>query len=295
MTRTQGRVALVTGGTRGIGEAIARRLARDGFSVFVSGRSEESVAKAFERFASRRARRSAVFAPTRGGRTTRSASSSRRPGRAGGSTYSSTTPGSAQFAPVDELSSERFRAVLETNLFGPFYAIRHAAPLMKKNGGGFVVNIASLAGVNAFAGGSAYNASKFGLLGFSDAAMLDLRHQGIRVADGAAGLGGHRTGRTRTGTRTCRGCSSPRTSPKPSRTSCVFRIARSHRGSTCGRPGLPEDVGPQIRPSLSSLTSSRVRSEITLGVGRVPGPVHRARASEPAAGVNVSAAPGLFG
>ncbi len=53
---------------------------------------------------------------------------------------------------------------------------------MKKNGGGFVVNIASLAGVNAFAGGSAYNASKFGLLGFSEAAMLDLRHQGIRIA-----------------------------------------------------------------------------------------------------------------
>ena len=53
---------------------------------------------------------------------------------------------------------------------------------MKKTGGGFIVNIASLAGVNAFAGGSAYNASKFGLLGFSEAAMLDLRHGGIRMA-----------------------------------------------------------------------------------------------------------------
>jgi short-subunit dehydrogenase len=53
---------------------------------------------------------------------------------------------------------------------------------MKKNGGGFIVNIASLASVNAFAGGSAYNASKFGLLGFSEAAMLDLRHDGIRMA-----------------------------------------------------------------------------------------------------------------
>ena len=72
--------------------------------------------------------------------------------------------------------------MLETNLFGPFYAIRHAAPLMSRNGGGFVVNIASLAGVNAFAGGAAYNASKFGLLGLSDAAMLDLRHSGIRIA-----------------------------------------------------------------------------------------------------------------
>src|SRR6476660_894653 len=75
-----------------------------------------------------------------------------------------------------------FRAVVETNLLGPFYAIRYAAPIMKKNGGGFVVNVGSLASINAFAGGAAYNASKFGLLGLSDSAMLDLRHDGIRIA-----------------------------------------------------------------------------------------------------------------
>jgi NAD(P)-dependent dehydrogenase (short-subunit alcohol dehydrogenase family) len=80
------------------------------------------------------------------------------------------------------MDAARFREVIETNLFGPFYAVRWAASLMKKGGGGFVVNIASLAGVNAFAGGSAYNASKFGLLGFSEAAMLDLRHDGVRIA-----------------------------------------------------------------------------------------------------------------
>jgi NAD(P)-dependent dehydrogenase (short-subunit alcohol dehydrogenase family) len=83
---------------------------------------------------------------------------------------------------VENLDPERFRAVVETNLFGPYYATHFAIPVMKKRDGGFIVNIASLAGINAFAGGSAYNASKFGLVGFSDAAMLDLRHQGIRVA-----------------------------------------------------------------------------------------------------------------
>jgi NAD(P)-dependent dehydrogenase (short-subunit alcohol dehydrogenase family) len=83
---------------------------------------------------------------------------------------------------VDRLEPAKFRAVIETNLLGPYYAIRAAAPLMKKSGGGFVINIASLASINAFAGGAAYNASKFGLLGLSDAAMLDLRHDGIRVA-----------------------------------------------------------------------------------------------------------------
>jgi 3-oxoacyl-[acyl-carrier protein] reductase len=90
--------------------------------------------------------------------------------------------GLGHFDRVDKLSPDQFREVLETNLFGVFYAVHHAAPLMIANGGGFIVNIASLASVNAFAGGCAYNASKFGLLGFSEAAMLDLRHDGIRMA-----------------------------------------------------------------------------------------------------------------
>jgi 3-oxoacyl-[acyl-carrier protein] reductase len=175
------RVALVTGGTRGIGEAIARRLAKDGFAVFVSGRTDESVRDAAGRFA-------------KDGLTIRGfAADARREedqkrlvesvARDGGRLdVLVNNAGIGRFDPVDRLDPAQFREVLETNLFGPFYAIHYAAPLMKKNGGGFVVNIASLAGVNAFAGGSAYNASKFGLLGFSEAAMLDLRHQGIRIA-----------------------------------------------------------------------------------------------------------------
>jgi 3-oxoacyl-[acyl-carrier protein] reductase len=90
--------------------------------------------------------------------------------------------GIGEFAEVTAMDPKDFRAVIETNLCGPFYATHYAAPIMKKNGGGFIVNIGSLAAVNAFAGGSAYNASKFGLLGLSHASMLDLRHDGIRVA-----------------------------------------------------------------------------------------------------------------
>jgi NAD(P)-dependent dehydrogenase (short-subunit alcohol dehydrogenase family) len=86
------------------------------------------------------------------------------------------------FGPVDELSGDQFREVIETNLNGCFYFIRAVAPAMKKQGSGWIVNIASLAGKNPFAGGSAYNASKFGLVGLSEAAMLDLRPHGIRVA-----------------------------------------------------------------------------------------------------------------
>jgi NAD(P)-dependent dehydrogenase (short-subunit alcohol dehydrogenase family) len=178
---SQARVAVVTGGTRGIGEAIARRLSREGFVVFVSGRTEESVRKAAERFG--REGLSIRGFPADARREDDQKNLVESAAREGGRLdVLVNNAGIGEFAPVDEISPERFRAVLETNLFGPFYAIRHAAPLMKKNGGGFIVNIASLAGVNAFAGGSAYNASKFGLLGFSEAAMLDLRHQGIRMA-----------------------------------------------------------------------------------------------------------------
>jgi NAD(P)-dependent dehydrogenase (short-subunit alcohol dehydrogenase family) len=89
--------------------------------------------------------------------------------------------GRGHFAPVDEISGEEWRQVVETNLHGAFYAIRAAAPGMRRRGSGWIVNVASLAASNAFAGGAAYNASKFGLLGLAEAAMLDLRHAGIRV------------------------------------------------------------------------------------------------------------------
>jgi 3-oxoacyl-[acyl-carrier protein] reductase len=179
----ESRVALVTGGTRGIGFAIARRLGEEGLAVAISGRSEETVRPAVDRLA--RLVPSARFE----GRAADSRSERDQEALVefaaetfGGLDVLVNNAGIGEFAPVDELSPEGFRAVVETNLFGPYYATHFAVPLLAKRGGGFIVNIASLAAVNAFAGGSAYNASKFGLLGFSEASMLDLRHRGIRVA-----------------------------------------------------------------------------------------------------------------
>ena len=178
---TTSRVALVTGGTRGIGAAIVRRLAADGFSVFLSGRTEESTRAALSRFAKDGLSIGGFAADARREEDQKRLVES--VARAGGRLdVLVNNAGLGHFAPVDRLSPDQFREVLETNLFGPYYAIHYAAPLMKAHGGGFVVNIASLASVNAFAGGAAYNASKFGLLGFSEAAMLDLRHDGIRMA-----------------------------------------------------------------------------------------------------------------
>lgn len=86
------------------------------------------------------------------------------------------------FGRVDETRPEDFRAVLETNLFGVFYCCREAIPLMKKRGGGYIINISSLAGTNAHPQMTAYNASKFGLNGFSEALMQEVRHDNIKVS-----------------------------------------------------------------------------------------------------------------
>jgi NAD(P)-dependent dehydrogenase (short-subunit alcohol dehydrogenase family) len=180
---TNERVALVTGGTRGIGFAVARRLAVEGLAVGISGHSDGSVRDGLERL------RQQVPSGRFGGRPAdaRSENDQRALIEWAAETFGRldvlvNNAGIGEFDSVEKLDPERFRAVIETNLLGPFYATHFAVPLMKKSGGGFVVNIGSLAAVNAFAGGSAYNASKFGLLGFSEAAMLDLRHQGIRMA-----------------------------------------------------------------------------------------------------------------
>jgi len=180
MTRS-GRVALVTGGTRGIGKAIARALVEEGFDAAISGRNESALAETVEELASGGAAVAGFPADARSEEDQKALIESveRRFGRLD---VLVNNAGIGDFARVDELTPKRFRDVVETNLFGAFYAIHYAAPLMKKGGGGFIVNIASLASVNAFAGGSAYNASKFGLLGLSEAAMLDLRHDGIRIA-----------------------------------------------------------------------------------------------------------------
>jgi NAD(P)-dependent dehydrogenase (short-subunit alcohol dehydrogenase family) len=86
------------------------------------------------------------------------------------------------FQTVEEMSPEDFRSVIETNLFGVFYCCHEAIPLMKQRGGGYIINMSSLAGVNAHPKMAAYNASKFGLNGFSEALMQEVRHDGIRVS-----------------------------------------------------------------------------------------------------------------
>ena len=100
----------------------------------------------------------------------------------GGLDFLVNNAGVGKFAKTSAISVEDWHATLDTNLTGVFYCSREALFRFGNRGGGYIVNISSLAGRNAFAGGAAYNASKFGLNGFSEALMLDARYDHVRVS-----------------------------------------------------------------------------------------------------------------
>lgn len=173
-----GKTAVVTGGNRGIGRGIAEALAAEGATVALTARSAEAAGRAARE----------IGGQTRGyACDVRSYEAVRDLFRAvakdlGGLDVLVNNAGIGLFGRADEIAPEDWRAVIETNLSGPFYCCHEAIPLMRARGGGYVFNISSLAGKNPFAGGAAYNASKFGLNGFSEALMMDVRYDGIRVS-----------------------------------------------------------------------------------------------------------------
>ena len=182
MSAGEAKVALVTGGSRGIGRAVGEALLERGFRLYFCGRSPELVeAVQRELYIRFPGRVDARLCDVRRQEEVE-ALVAWVMAAAGRLDVLVNNAGLGRFAPVDEISGDDFREVIETNLLGAFYAIRSAAPAMKQRGEGWIFNIASLAAKNAFAGGAAYNASKFGLVGMSEAAMLDLRHFGIRMA-----------------------------------------------------------------------------------------------------------------
>ncbi len=176
------KIALVTGGSRGIGFAAAEALADHGHRVYFCSKNPDSVKRAEEilreRFGERVQGRavdvrdqSQVDAYVEHVHTT-----------AGRIDVLVNNAGLGHFGAVDELSGDEWRETIEVNLSGAFYFLRMVGSIMRSQGEGYIFNVASLAGKNPFAGGAAYNASKFGMIGLSDAAMLDLRHDGVKVS-----------------------------------------------------------------------------------------------------------------
>jgi len=173
-----GKVALVTGGSRGIGRGIVEALVAEGATVALTARS----AQAAEQVARELGGRALGFACD-----VRSEELVTRLFRqideaAGGLDILVNNAGIGIFGPVSEMDPEDWRAVIETNLNGAFYCCHEAIPRMKRRGGGYIINVSSLAGKNPIANGAAYNASKFGLNGFSEALMMEVRYDGIRVS-----------------------------------------------------------------------------------------------------------------
>jgi NAD(P)-dependent dehydrogenase (short-subunit alcohol dehydrogenase family) len=175
------RTAIVTGGGRGIGRAIVEALAEDGWRVAFCGRDPERTAAAEKELQARfGARVSGAAVDVRDPRAVEAFVAAVLVEN-GAIDLLVNNAGVGRFAPIDEISEEAWRETIETNLSGPFYFLHAVAPAMKRATSGWIVNVASLAGRHAFAGGAAYNASKFGLVALSEAAMLDLRPHGVRV------------------------------------------------------------------------------------------------------------------
>jgi 3-oxoacyl-[acyl-carrier protein] reductase len=177
-----GKVAIVTGGTKGIGRGIAEALVREGMNVCVSARHEDEVERAVSELGDLDGGLAAGAVCDVRDYDEVKALIEHAVGEFGGVDVLVNNAGIGIFSRVEETAPEDFRAVLETNLFGVFYCCREAIPRMKERGGGYIINISSLAGTNAHPQMSAYNASKFGLNGFSEALMQEVRHDNIKVS-----------------------------------------------------------------------------------------------------------------
>jgi len=183
MSTLTGKSAVVTGGSRGIGLAIARALLTRGASVMITGTSEKRLADASHELESV-AGGGAVIAQRADVRKYEDVERMLDAValRFGGIDVLVNNAGISVFTPVSAMSVEQWHDVIETNLTGVFYCCHAALPHLRRRGGGWIINISSLAGKNAFPDGAAYCASKSGLNAFSESLMQEVRHDGIRVA-----------------------------------------------------------------------------------------------------------------
>lgn len=175
------KVTVVTGGTKGIGYAIAESLLSAGAKVFICARDKSDLKRALERL-SKSGRVEGEICDVRS--ETQVKMMLEETARVFGGVDILINNAGVGFIgnTVEEMSPERFRQTLETNLFGAFYACHYAIPMMKQRGGGYIINISSLAGQNAHPRMAAYNASKFALNGFSEALMQEVRADNIKVS-----------------------------------------------------------------------------------------------------------------
>ena len=179
MNELKGKVVYITGGSKGIGLGIAKSLLDAGIRVAITSRSLKAAEEAAASLNAGKDRLLPLESDVA------DASSEANAVKAvvdhfGQLDVVVANAGIGHFAPIDSMTDQQWNETIDTNLTGVFHSVKAAIPALKKSEG-YIITIASLAGTNFFEAGAAYNASKYGLVGFSQAIMLDLRQYGIKV------------------------------------------------------------------------------------------------------------------
>jgi 3-oxoacyl-[acyl-carrier protein] reductase len=177
-----GKVAVVTGGSRGIGFEIARSLLEQGVSVAITGTTDEGISRAASALAGIAGDRLLPLRLDVRAYPQVEHALAAVVAKFGGVDILVNNAGVGVFQAVAEMTVEQWHQVMDTNLTGVFYCCHAALPLLRQRGGGWIVNISSLASRNAFVNGAAYCASKSALNAFSESLMQEVRYEGIRVA-----------------------------------------------------------------------------------------------------------------
>ncbi|MEL6810532.1 MAG: SDR family oxidoreductase [Bacteroidota bacterium] len=178
-----GKVALITGGTKGIGYGIAEAFLKQGMNVAITGRSSESIRESLRglnEWGNDSSYAIGMVADVRDYESMENAVA-QTVEEFGTIDVVIANAGVGHFAPIHQLTLKQWHETIDTNLTGAFYTLKASVSHLKASKG-YYISISSLAGTNFFANGSAYNASKFGLTGFTQAAMLDLRADGVKVS-----------------------------------------------------------------------------------------------------------------
>lgn len=174
----EGKVAYITGGSKGIGFAVAQALLNTGMKVAISGRNQDSIDWAVNNLHPKEnvlGIQSDVASFEEEEHVIKTILN-----KWGQLDVVLANAGVGRFAPIDEMTCEDWNQMIATNLTGAFHTLKASVRALKSSKG-YYMSLASLAGTNFFAGGAGYNASKFGVVGFTQAAMLDLRKYGIKV------------------------------------------------------------------------------------------------------------------
>lgn len=182
MNRLQSKTALITGGSKGIGYGIAETLLKEGINVVLTSRSLKAAEDAANQLnkIEGEAQALGVEADVRILENQQEAVR-KTVEKFGQLDFVIANAGLGHYASIEDITEQQWKETIDTNLTGVFYSIKASVAALKKSKGYFV-SISSLAGTNFFANGSAYNASKFGVTGFTQAVMLDLRQHDVKVS-----------------------------------------------------------------------------------------------------------------